>query len=113
MEIEILELSLNDAKQKIRLRDDLISLQSNRAFQRIINNGFLVDYSAELVRSLADPVISGNAAKYAEVQRDLSGIATLHGYFQRIQTIGNMAEKELKQLEEELHEMRVAGPEEL
>jgi hypothetical protein len=107
--IEVLELSINDAKDKIKLRDDLVSLQSNRAFQRIINNGFFRDYPAELARSLADPVISGNKAKFDEVQRDFAGVSVLHGYFKRIQSIGEMAEQSLKDYQEELEEYRISG----
>lgn len=111
-QIEILELSVNEAKEKIRLRNDLNSLRSNRAFQRIIQNGFLNERPAELVRSLADPVISGDAVKFAEVQRELAGISTLHGYLNRVDVLGSMAERDLKALDEELEELRISGPSE-
>lgn len=106
MDIQILEMSIAEAKEKVKLRDDLVSLQNNRAFQRIIQNGFLRDYPAEQVRSLADPVISGDLSKFNEIQREIAGVATLHGYFRRIHQIGTLAEKEIKDAEAELEEIR-------
>lgn len=104
--IQQIEVSLTFAKEQVKAMDDLASLFNNRAFTKVISNGFFRDYPAELVRSLADPVISDNPAKHAEVLRDLAGISVLHGYLQRINLLGTMAEKAIKDGEDELEYLR-------
>lgn len=108
-EVQQIEIELNYAKEQVKLRADLDSLFKNRAFSKLIVEGFLRDYPAELVRSLADPVISADAVKFAEVQRDLAGIAVLHAYLARIRLIGDMAARSIEDSEAELESMRHTG----
>jgi hypothetical protein len=108
-QVQQIEIDLAYAKEQLALNKELGSLFKNRAFNNIILNGFFRDYPAELVKSLSDPVISDSPAKFAEVQRDLQGIAVLHGYFRRIKLYGDMAERAIVDNEAALEDIRING----
>jgi hypothetical protein len=102
-QIEQIEVSLEDAKQAVALRDAVLRLEKNRDFKKLIEQGYLTEEAVRLTHLLAHPAM---AERQDDLITDLKGISAFKAYIHQIMATGNMAEVSLKEHEEALDELR-------
>lgn len=102
-EIEAVELTIQDAREKVQLRDELVKLGNTKSFKKIFMEGYM---KTEAVR------LAEIAGEYGMVQyRDeifdaIKGISHYRQYIDRILREGDMASEAIMQHEMMLDDMR-------
>ncbi|QIG67785.1 hypothetical protein PP747_gp084 [Rhizobium phage RHph_Y38] len=106
--IEQTEERIAVLKVQIALRDRLLRLQNNSDFTKLINEEFLVKEAARFVQLSQDPALPND-----EARRDALQLAQATGHLKRwfsaIITMGNVAERDLRDNEALIEELRAAG----
>ena len=99
--VEALEVQIDQARAAVNLKDDLIALQKNKAFNNIINEGYFRNEAIRLVGAKADPALQDEVQQKA-LDRSIIGIGELNMYFHKIISIGNMMERTITEAEKEM-----------
>ena len=105
-EIQQIHLSLESAKEIVKLGQEAAALATNPTFAKLVLQGYFVDEAARLVHLYGDPNISPDIR--VKIERDLAGPACFKRYLQTIVARGRNAENEIQSYLasiEELHEM--------
>ena len=102
-DVDSLDATVDQARDAIARRDDLLALQDNKAFKNVINEGYLKNEATRTTYLLADPNMQ-DPEKQKSLQDQLMAIAQLRLYFRNIMTIGMMMEKTLKDAEAAIEE---------
>lgn len=105
-EIETIEVSLQEAKDIVEMRDKAIRLSKNKDFQVVIMEGYLKDEAVRLTSLLGDPDMKDSQD---DIQNDLYAISSFHRYLRKLKMQGDMMEKAVMDLEEELQQQRMEG----
>lgn len=103
-EIESIELSIEDAKRKIDLREAMRRLMKNKDFITIIDDGYFESEAVRLVHLKSDPNMQ-DPDQQAFVVRAIDAIGTLRAYMSRIFQQGNSAENAMAAHETALEEV--------
>jgi hypothetical protein len=103
-EIESVEISIEDAKQKIELRDALARLIENKDFKTIVDNGYFEGEAIRLVHLKADPNMQ-DPEQQDFVIKAIDAVGFFRAYLSRIFQQGNTAEGALKSHEQTLEEI--------
>lgn len=99
-DLEQIELSMEQAKEKIELAEALDQLQKNPHFKKVIGEKYLKEYSINLVNRKAHLGFQDEKQqKYIEAQ--LNAIGHLNQFFGFIMQEGNMAQDALRTDSEE------------
>ena len=93
-EIEQLEVSIEQAKEAIKLRDTLIKLSKNRDFGKIIHTGYFEDEAVRLVMAKSNPHLQSKEQQ-DEIIKKIDAIGALRQYFSQIMSMGNQMEHTL------------------
>lgn len=104
-DIEQIELSIEDAKELIKRKDMALKLASNREFKKLVLDGYFVDEAARLV------AVSGDYLQKDyrdEIFDAIKAISHFKQFMQNIVKTGEIAERELRDQEEVLDELRAA-----
>jgi hypothetical protein len=105
MQIKNVEISIDSAKEAIKMADALNRLHKNKDFKRVILEGYLREHPAQLAILSADPEMA-TPDRQAHVSRLFTGIGALAKYFDQIFTTGDRMEYEIEQAEATLDELR-------
>ena len=92
--VDSVELSIEEGKQKVNLRDALNSLSSNPAFIDIILKGYFINEASRLVLLRADPSMQTEDVQKS-IDNSIIAVGNLRVYFSTIMQLGAMAEKAL------------------
>lgn len=92
-----IEVTIEQLQQHVDLKDAAIKLESNRHFQKLILNTYLLQYPADQVSLLTHPGIEREV-----VIRTLDGIAVFRDFMKSVIQQGFAAERSIKQHKEVL-----------
>lgn len=100
--VEEVELSIEQAQEKIKLRDMAMKLASNREFKKLIIDGYFKDEAARLAGVSGDP---NTLNVRDEIFDQMKSISYFRQFMQKYVREGDMAEQELQDHYEVLNEM--------
>lgn len=106
--IETLELTAEQAKKSVELMNRMERLKKNRDFKAIIEEELLDNYLRNTVFLLSDPAMQ-DEAEQKDLTKDLEMIGRFRGFLSSIYQKGHMAEKTIKDSEEEIAALRAEG----
>lgn len=99
--VELIEISMEQAKSKIALMECIDRLTRNRDFKKIFTEGYFEKEPARLVKLKADPQ-AADPDYQASILKQIDSIGCLHQYLRAIHVQGQMAQRELVAHEEAL-----------
>lgn len=106
-EEKLLEVSIEEAKKMVDLRDQALRLTDNREFRNVILNGYLKE---EAIRLSEISAMSQLKDSRDEIFLEIQGISLFHQYMRQVISRGDVAEQEIREQYETLDELR-AGEE--
>jgi len=98
------EISIEEAKEKIECLDALNRLHGNKDFELVINTGYFKNKAAEIVLAKADPEMQ-NEDKQKSCIKTIDAIGELRQYFAVITQLGQMARRDLAEHEQTREEV--------
>lgn len=101
-DIQELEISIEDAREKVKLKDMALKLASNREFKKLILEGYFKEEAARLVAISADFSMKDYRD---EITMNIQAISCFKQFMQNIVRTGEMAESELEQSQEVMDEL--------
>lgn len=101
-DIKSVELSLKQAKDKVKLGDALLRLQKNRDFKLLVEDGYFIKEASRLVAARGNPNITSTPANLIEIDNGIIAIGSLQQYFNKLMIEADMAEKAIEDCETEL-----------
>jgi hypothetical protein len=104
-DLETIELSIEDAKAQIAMKDALEKLTRNRDFKKLILDEYFEKNAIRLVMLKSSPVAQGSAEVHDGVLREMDAIGSLRQYFAGVMRNGTIAEKSLRDYEETREEL--------
>lgn len=104
-EMDVIQMTIEDAKAKIDLATALTKLTNNQYFQQVILDKYLKDYPVNLVMMKASPTALRDENMTRHICAQIDGIGHFKQFLMAIQTEGHMAEKALHDNQEALQEM--------
>lgn len=106
-EIEEIEISMEEARVKVKEMDDLLSLTEQPIFQRLIIKGYFDDYALNCLRMSTSVAVDDRTRK--QVEMDMHGPSALRRYLDGIIQQGvaaknaiSVGESHIQQLQEEI-----------
>ena len=93
-QLDVLELTEQEAKTKVELGKALNKLTSNRDFKKLILEEYFEKEASRLVMLKAEPSMSDTDAQN-RIIKDIDAIGNLRQYFRAVQYQATMAEKAL------------------
>jgi hypothetical protein len=102
-DIEMIELSIEEAKKMIEKKNLVEKLMRNREYRRIIEDGYFKEEAARLAGCSADPAME----QYRDdIFLGIQAISKLQQYMRTLVQMGNIAERDLNEHNEALDELR-------
>lgn len=95
-EMEQIEVSIDQAKEAVAMRDTYIRLLQNPDFDKIIHKGYFETESIRAVMAKSNPELQ-TPEHQAQIMRTIDAIGSLRQYFQKIVGIGNQMESSLRE----------------
>lgn len=96
-----LEISIEAAQAKVKVKDDMLKLQKNPLFKKVIMQGYLKDYTLGLVMFKASPPAASEQAQ-TRIEAELTGVSRFNNFMTMGINEGLRAETDLQLHEEEL-----------
>jgi len=97
-DVEQIELSMSQAKKLIERKDTLNRLFEHKDFKALIVEEYFNDEAVRLVHMMSDQ----SMAEYREqIIKNMDGISTLREWFRVVKQMGEAAENELAEAQEE------------
>lgn len=103
--VQIIELTLDQAKEKLKDVDALDALMKNKNFQHLIKRRFLQEEPVRLVHLLQDPAFQ-TPEKQASLHKEMEAIAGLLSWLNGVQQLGEQLRADVSAAEEELELLR-------
>lgn len=100
-EIEELQITLEDAKRTVALRDDLMNLAKNKLFKSIIVDAYMKDEALRLTQIIGE---IQHVEYRDEIVDALKGISHFRQWMDRILGMGDVAEQSIKEYEQVLQD---------
>jgi hypothetical protein len=107
-DIETLEVEIDQAREVIRLNDELTKLLANPSFKKIIEVGYFEDEAIRLVALKMDLEFS-SPEKQESIDRQMFGIGAVQAYLNKVRRAGNIAADAMAQMEEAQAELLEEG----
>jgi len=104
-EVEEIRISIEEAKEVIKTKEDTIRLVESELFRKIVGKRYFEEESARLVGLLSDDNIDDKAL--AGVHRQMFGISNFQRFLRELIQKGEMMEQGLEDAQEELDGMEV------
>ena len=104
-QINEIEISMEQAKSFVTIKNSLDKLYSNKDFKTVILNGYLKDEAIRAVLCKAH-INHQDSESQNQLNKDIDAIGRLNEYFRRVFVQGQMAEQEIIQSLEALEEAR-------
>lgn len=99
-----------ERQSQVAFRDSILRLIENADFRTVIENHFMTEETLRAARSIADPNLD------AKMQSDMVSMAAASGHLRRYLSahiqMGNQAEREIEQINEQLEEIGLYGEDE-
>lgn len=105
-DLQMIELSIQEAEKNVEKAKRLQKLLSNRDFKEVILDGYFEKEAARLASALGDPTL---AAHRSEIISSIDGIGRLQAYFRTVEQIGKMSTQAITEGREALDEIRANG----
>lgn len=102
-DIEEIEVTIEELKKTVARRDLLRKLESNREFRKIFLEGYFKDEAARLTALSAEP--SQEKAR-PQIMLEIQAISCVRQFLRNIGMMGDIAERELRDNQEALDEVR-------
>lgn len=102
-DIQQIEVTIEQLKKVADRRKQLLKLESNREFRKIVLDGYFTEEAARLAGISADPAFE---KEREQIMTEIRAISCLRQFFRNIDRIGAMAEAELEENQEALEELR-------
>jgi len=107
-QMEMLEISLNTAKDRVAKMESLNNLVKNEDFINIIDTGYFKEEASNVVLLLATPGHADEASQ-KRIMKNIDSIGFLRQYFSGIIQLGMQAHKAIKDHEEMKDELIAEG----
>ena len=95
-EVEELQITLEDAKRTVALRDDLMKLAKNKLFKTLIVDAYMKDESLRLTQIIGEFQHKENRDEIVDA---LKSISHFRQWMDRILGMGDVAEQSIKEYE--------------
>lgn len=102
-EVEQIELSIEEAKKMVALKDAVEKLSSNREFRKLFVEGYFKTEAVRLTTLLADPSMQQHRD---DILASLEAISMTQRFLRETVQMGRVAEGEIREFEEALEETR-------
>lgn len=102
--IQEVEVSIEDCKRIVEIRNSLNRLIKNKDFRKVIEDGYLRDEAVRLVTAKASPALQSEDMQ-RKILRDIDAIGSFNQYLSTIMQTGYQAEKALEDAQETLQEL--------
>lgn len=103
-DMEMVELSLKQAKEKVAMAVALRRLRKNKDFQKVISGNFMKDDAIRVVTALAEPAYQNDESQRHLLKR-LDAVGQLEQFMRATETLGDMAAKAIEDDERTRQEM--------
>lgn len=100
-ETEQIQVSLEEAKENIALRDALARLRNNKDWQLLIDQEYFKNEPVRLVHLKSDTKMAG-VEKQESIDRAMHGIGSLAQFFNKVYQFGEMSENAMDDAQEQL-----------
>lgn len=107
-EIEQLEMSMQDAKNNIKLLDAMERLQKNRDFKLLVESEYFEKEAARAVGMKSSPNFQEDREQKL-VDNVIIGIGQLQQFFNKIFQVGMMSKRSLEEYEDEHQRLLAEG----
>jgi len=102
-DIHEIEVTAEELRKIVKKKDMALKLAGNREFKALILDGYLIDEAARLVGVSADPTME---KVWPHIQNDIRGISCFKQFMMNTVRMGEIAENDLRDNEEELEYLR-------
>ena len=99
-QIKQLDISADDAKRMIKMKDDILQLLQNPLWKKVIDQGFFRDEPHRLVLLRAEFEVLNDPIKQKDIENQLTAVGGLWQWLKERIQLGRMATKTLAQAEE-------------
>lgn len=106
-----IQITLEEAKKKVRLVEALERLERNKDFKLIFGEEFFVQETLRQASCLSDPAFQ-TPHMQASVISDMRASATLQAFFRLLRKNGEAAQQSILDSEEQLAALRASGEDE-
>lgn len=103
-EMNIMQLTREEAQGAIQRRDDMLALMEDPRFDKLIMQGYFESEAIRLVQLKADPTMTGPDKQRMIVQQ-IDAIGMLNQYFRVINTVGSNAESSIFEADKAIEEL--------
>ncbi len=100
------EISIDDARKTIAMRDTLQQLLDSTAWEAVVEKGYFTEEASRLVLLKADPTMAGKLEQ-KQIQKAIDAIGPFRQYLRVIMQLGQMAEGALLNDEQTREELLV------
>ena len=95
-ELQEIELSMDQAKERIEMADALQRLLKNADFKKIILDGYIEKYAVALVKRKSMFTLLSDPKQQAYIDSQITGIGALDQYLHFVLQEGRVAERALE-----------------
>lgn len=99
-DLQMIEVSIDEARKAIEKRDALLRLLKNRDFKKLVLTEYFENEPKRLATLVAHPNFQSDEQQKS-VMEDLRSIGTLQQFFNMLRVQGDMNERAIKDHEEE------------
>lgn len=103
-EIEEINISINEAKNRVAIKNSLDRLTRDPNFERVILTGYFMEEASRLVLLKADPAMQSTESQLA-ITKCIDAIGHFRQYLRTTIQLGIMAEKSLAEDEQTREEI--------
>ena len=104
--IQQIQISMEDCKAAIELKDALARLEANPDFKKLINVAYMEKHSAAAVSRMAAPM---NDSEEKRIKNVLIGVSSLQAFFRAVHSKGVDMESALVEHEAAINEIEAEG----
>lgn len=94
-QIREVELSIEEARAAVELRDALERLRENRDYKLVVEKGYFIDEPARMVMLRSEPHMQEDG-QLQYLARALDGVGFYRQYERKIVQMGNMSEQAIR-----------------
>ena len=107
-DIQTLELTIEEAKKAVKLRDQAEKLIKNRDFKAVFDDEYFDSYTKNTAIMLAE-IKHDDPKMHADLVEELEAVGRVRGFIRGIFQKGAMADKTIKDAQTAIEEIRLEG----
>ena len=93
-QIEEIEVSIDEAKKAVELRDSILKLTKNKDFKKVIEENYFEKHASRLVLLKADPNMQ-KEEEQKNIMDNINAIGHFRQYLRTVIQLGNQAERDI------------------